>query len=380
MVLALKYRPRILNDLTGQAHVSLVLQTMLERWEIGEIDLPSALLFMGPRGSGKTSSARIVATYLNCEKASKPCLECSCCLSVMRGVSDSVLEIDAASHGGVADIRDLGRISRLAHSGSYRVIILDEAHSTTKEGFNALLKQLEEPSSNVIYILVTTEAHAVPNTIASRCLAFRFLSLEAHDIVSRLEKVCSIEGYVYQGDVLDRIARKAKGSLRDALMYLEHLSIIQDISESRFCQIWPDDLQTFAGEFIGTVLSGNVKAGMELIWTAHNVYRDTFQMVDSVAERLSLEIRNAQTSDAVSVLPSRLATKFLKLCWDLRIKARSQNPSDSVLLETFWHLCASEVGDSVLPSLNRPLSKSTAMPSAAVVTDDLDDLDAILRQ
>ena len=133
MTLALKYRPRLINDMTGQGQVSLVLGTMLERWRNDEIELPAALEFVGPRGSGKTSSARIVAAYLNCiGTEERPCQRCASCLAIYNGTSTSVVEIDAASHGGVDDIRDLGRQARLAHTGKYRVFIIDEVHSTKR--------------------------------------------------------------------------------------------------------------------------------------------------------------------------------------------------------------------------------------------------------
>ena len=292
---------------------------------------------LGPRGSGKTSSARITAAYLNCEKENKPCQECPSCLSVFNGVSQSVTEIDAASHGLVDDIRDLSKQARVAHSGRYRVFIIDEVHSASREAFSALLKQLEEPPPNVLYILVTTEAHAIPSTIKSRCLSFAFNSLSDRDTAVRLRHVCEQEGIEAKADVLVAIARKSKGSLRDALMLLEHLSILEDASIEQFRQLWPDELSSFASGFIQSAKEGDGEAGVALIRSTFASCRDATLLIDSVLEYLSNQIIESKNGSK-AILSPRVSASLIKQAWELRVKTRAFNPVDPILIISLWHL------------------------------------------
>lgn len=194
-VLALKYRPSTFSEIVGQRINAIVLDRM-----VTNDSLPQGLLFAGPRGSGKTSTARILANALD---AGEP------------------IEVDAASHGLVADVREMIETLRYSTGNAYRVVIYDEAHSMTREAFNALLKTLEEPPSGTIFILVTTEPEKIPETVKSRLMEFTFRKVSPSDIKSRLTQVITSENITVTEELADYIANEADGSLRDALMMLD---------------------------------------------------------------------------------------------------------------------------------------------------------------
>lgn len=346
MTLALKYRPKRLEDLVGQSHVTLVLQAMLERWRNDEsTGLAPALLLTGPRGSGKTSTARIIAAYLNCESvkdrdATLPDGVCDDCRAIESGSSISVTEVDAASGGSVDAIRHLATLARLMHPGRYRVFIIDEVHAASREGFSAFLKQLEEPPPDVMYILVTTEAQAVPLTIRSRCLSFQFTSLSPNDLVDGLERVCIAEHLVQ--NPIGPIAYRAQGSMRDALNYLEHLVALGDLSAEAVERLWPDMLNTFGKEFLEAAITGNATGGIELIRKTFIVHRDSGAMIDAVIAFLSLESELYHSTQSGRLPPSMIAT-MMKLCWELRLHGISKE--DPIMMEAMWHLFAKLLAD-----------------------------------
>jgi len=214
-----KYRPRNFEDLVGQQHVVKTLKNALEQNRIAH-----AYLFAGPRGTGKTSTAKVFAQALNCVEGptTEPCGECNSCLSIRSGQSVDVIEIDAASNRGIDEIRDLReKVKFYPTEGKYKVYIIDEVHMLTKGAFNALLKTLEEPPSNVVFILATTEAHKVIDTILSRCQRFDFTLLSSRDIIQRLEYICQEEKVNYDQEALSLITSASMGGLRDAISLLD---------------------------------------------------------------------------------------------------------------------------------------------------------------
>ncbi len=214
-----RWRPQQFKEVTGQDHITRTLSHALSRENISH-----AYLFCGPRGTGKTTAAKIMAKALNCHHypAGEPCGVCSPCVRISQGTFLDVMELDAASHRGIEEVRELREKSRYATSeGRHSVYIIDEAHMLTNEAFNALLKTLEEPPSQVVFILATTEPSKLPPTVISRCQRFDFRLLLEKEMVARMEAVLQEEGWSCQPEALPVIARLAEGALRDALGLLE---------------------------------------------------------------------------------------------------------------------------------------------------------------
>ncbi|TSC55847.1 MAG: DNA polymerase III subunit gamma/tau [Parcubacteria group bacterium Greene0714_21] len=219
LVLYRKYRPQTFGEVIGQEHV---VQTLKNAVSMGLIS--HAYLFAGPRGSGKTSIARLLAKAVNCKnpKNGEPCNTCTACQEINAGRAIDLVEIDAASNRGIDEIRELKEgIAFSPVSAKYKVFIVDESHQLTKEAANALLKTLEEPPSHAIFILATTEAHKMIPTIASRCQRFDFRRLSVKQIVERLELLIQKEGAKVESEALTLIALHSSGSLRDAEGILE---------------------------------------------------------------------------------------------------------------------------------------------------------------
>lgn len=214
-----KYRSQTFGQLVGQQVVARTLRLAVEQEKISH-----AYLFSGPRGTGKTSVAKIFAKAMNCPNQvnGEPCNDCYICESITNGSLEDVIEIDAASNNGVDEIRDIRDKSTYAPSlAKHKVYIIDEVHMLSTGAFNALLKTLEEPTENVVFILATTELHKIPATILSRVQRFEFKSIKLPDIVHHLENILATEGIAYEADAVQIIARRAEGGMRDALSILD---------------------------------------------------------------------------------------------------------------------------------------------------------------
>ena len=214
-----KYRSQTFGQLVGQQVVARTLRQAVEQDKISH-----AYLFSGPRGTGKTSVAKIFAKAMNCPNQvnGEPCNNCYICESITNGSLEDVIEIDAASNNGVDEIRDIRDKSTYAPSlAKHKVYIIDEVHMLSTGAFNALLKTLEEPTENVVFILATTELHKIPATILSRVQRFEFKSIKLPDIVQHLENILATEGIAYEADAVQIIARRAEGGMRDALSILD---------------------------------------------------------------------------------------------------------------------------------------------------------------
>ena len=238
IVLARKYRPQTFSEVYAQDHVTEILQNAIESKRIAH-----AFLFTGPRGVGKTSMARILAKSLNCEEgpSAHPCNKCHNCLEITAGTSSDVIEIDGASNTGVDDIRELQKELMYAPSQSqYKIYIIDEVHMLSKNAFNALLKTLEEPPENVLFIFATTEAQKVLATIVSRCQRYDFKRIPVEAIVKRLREITASENIQIDDESLYMIARKADGGMRDALSLMDQVLsyCLNDVSGDKVREIF----------------------------------------------------------------------------------------------------------------------------------------------
>lgn len=231
LVLARKWRPQGFDDLVGQEPITRILKNSISQRKIAH-----AYIFSGPRGVGKTSTARILAKALNCEKGPtpSPCGACTFCTSITDGSSIDVMEIDGASNNSVNDIRDLRERVKYAPSGGrYKVYIIDESHMLSDSAFNALLKTLEEPPSHVVFVLATTVPKKIPATVLSRCQHLPFRRISSQKIKERLRKISDSEGINISDPAIEMIARAADGSMRDSLTILDQVSSFSsDIKES----------------------------------------------------------------------------------------------------------------------------------------------------
>lgn len=216
-----KYRSQSFEEVSGQEHVTRTLQNAIKGGRVAH-----AYLFCGPRGTGKTSTARLLAKALNCEnlRGGEPCNECSACVQISEGRFMDMKEIDAASHRGIEEIRDLrDSVAYAPTQGKHKVYVIDEAHQITGDAFNAFLKTLEEPPPHVIFIMATTESHKIPATIVSRCQKFDFRRASLEQLKERVKYVAEQEGVHVQETALELIAREANGGWRDALSLLEQV-------------------------------------------------------------------------------------------------------------------------------------------------------------
>ena len=319
-VLYRKYRPKSFSEIVGQDHVKKVLTNALKMGRVAH-----AYIFAGPRGTGKTTTARILAKSLNCEsrKDVEPCNRCQSCLAIDEGAFMDVVELDAASNRGIDEIRRIREAAGYRPiEGKYKVYIIDEVHMLTKEAFNALLKTLEEPPGHVVFVLATTNLEKVPPTIVSRCQVLEFKNLPENLIFERLKEVSSKERMEIEEDALRFLARRAEGGMRDALTLLEQVwkfsaggkIALEDVEKA--LGLIPLDL---VRKYVLSIIEGKLEEVLKVVDEVYYSGKDLELLLQEAVKDILDDIeRTRRTYDIGHQILIQLARQLMNLMREIR--------------------------------------------------------------
>jgi len=371
-VIARKYRPQQFADVVGQEHVTRTLRNAIESKRVAH-----AYLFVGPRGIGKTTSARIFAKALNCVQGptAVPCDQCSSCLEIMAGRSLDVVEIDGASNTGVDNIRDLRENARYSTARDrFKIYIIDEVHMLSISAFNALLKTLEEPPPHVKFFFATTDPQKIPNTVLSRCQRFDLRRISTQDIVGQLRKICASEEVEIEENALMAIARGAEGGLRDAESALDQLISFcgKTLKEEDVLGVFGLVSQQKLNALTDAVLTGKVPVLIQLVHELDMAGMDMARLVTDLLEHfrnLLVVLHTGPSAEAVFLTEAQSAelqrqaqgtdTERVLRMTDILIQADSRMRyalSRRTLLETALIRCSRAAATASLDELLQELS------------------------
>lgn len=308
-----KWRPRTFDGVVGQTAITDTLKNAIKRGKISH-----AFLFAGPRGTGKTSCAKIFAKALNCTNLQdgEPCNECENCLAADKGTMNDIIEIDAASNNGVDEIRDIrDKVKYAPTQGKYKVYIIDEVHMLSMGAFNALLKTLEEPPEHVVFILATTELQKVPATIISRTQRYNFKRIDQHDLIARMTYILGQEKIDFEEKALEVIAQVADGGMRDSLSILDQiLSYDQDkVKYDDALKITGYAAQEKIEQVLLDLLKGQTSEAFEIV---HNLLQDVASTKNILDELISLTVKGmlvVKSNKEATFLTKDYATELAKI-------------------------------------------------------------------
>ncbi|MEK7202425.1 MAG: DNA polymerase III subunit gamma/tau [Patescibacteria group bacterium] len=355
-----KYRPNQFSEVIGQDHIRDSIEGMLKADQIGH-----AYLFSGPRGTGKTTLARLLARAVNCvgkKKGVEACGVCEICLEIQNGQSVDVMEIDAASNRGIDEIRDLREKIMFAPTRSkYRVYIIDEFHMLTREAFNAFLKTLEEPPAHAIFILATTELHKVPETIISRCLRYAFHRAAPDKIVKILQEIATKEGLTLDDEAAQVIAERAEGSYRDALSLLDNVSGEKNLTAERLRALIGLPSANVINQLLSAVAGGQASTVASLLKDFIDQGLDVAVLVRAMANSCRQKIFDSGAAD-VAVSAPLLEELLLAL-----VKARQSIDATSLLCASLISSALKRENVQVATTSHAPAT--VIEPSVGTITD-----------
>lgn len=348
MTLTLTHRPHTWDEVVGQGHVKTILRGMVKSGS-----MPPALILGGSRGTGKTTCARILAAALNCTESADGdcCGHCPSCKGVQQTNSMSVLEVDAASNGGIEEVRKIRDMCQYAHDGQWRVVLLDEAHSMSKEAFNSLLKILEEPPPYTVFVLITTEVDKILETVRSRSMLFEFRRITQQDIVNRLRHIAETEHIEATDGLLTEIACRVQGGMRDAVMALDQVRRTGVTDEEGFRELF--GIKDVSVELLRAAIDGNQATGSQIIGDQYRRTGDAAGMTNDLTllirdllvlkaggkpecSEAALEAREA----LLELVDERQLVRVIQVLWELKARIRAFDTDQRAAMEMAFVLIA----------------------------------------
>lgn len=350
-----KYRPHNFDNLVGQDYIKTTLVNAIKSNHISH-----AYLFSGPRGTGKTSTARLMAKALSCTDKQDdydPCNKCEFCTDINEGKLIDLIEIDAASNRGIDEVRDLKeKINFAPTRAKYKVYIIDEVHMMTKEAFNALLKTLEEPPSHAYFILATTEIHKIPDTIISRCQRFDFRRISRKALMTRLSYISQMEKITADHKALEAISKHSDGGLRDAIGFLEQLTTDGKLQFEKVSEVLGVSDSNLLDGLLDTLSKKDTKGALKIVHELHDQGSDlkkfTHEFVDNLRNQLLESVAN-DDNGKIAMLMSTISI-FQEAQNELHIASIPQLPLEMAIIKVAGPVVAKQEVPAPVEKIEKP--------------------------